>query len=120
MGVIGSRHRLLIGEKTVLTTSLAATAQEITFEDNELNEEGNFYLDDEEKFVNYSIKAQSILSHKLNARHFLKTGILYTRLSYNLLAKSFINSEQRNVTWIDETGGANVWQAFCALAVSVE
>ena len=112
MGLIGTRHRILLGEKTVLTSSLAATAQEVTFEDNELNEAGEFYLDDEDKFVNYTVKAQSILSHKLNAKHLIKTGILYSRLSYDLTSKSFIDEEQRNITFIEEQGGANVWQAF--------
>ena len=113
MGVLGLNHKLILGTRTVLDNSLSLSATENKYAYEELDEEMKFVLLEEENFVNTYAKANVRITHKLNARHLLKLGAIYTRLGFDLLSKEFYEDVGLR-TEVDEEGNSSVFQAYAS------
>lgn len=112
MGVVGLNHRLILNDKNWLKSSLSLAGQQVLYEFNPRDEDGNFFLEEDQNTVNYSAKAQIELTSKLNNRHLIKSGIIYTQNFYDLTYKEYFTDRQEWVTDLDEQGDAGVWQGF--------
>lgn len=80
----GLNHKINLGTKALLTTSLAATGNGMTFEEqyvyNDLSERT---ISDAQK-MSYKVTLQSNLSSQLNDRHFNKSGFYINHLGYDM------------------------------------
>ena len=112
MSASGVKHRILLGNKTVLNSSVAFTASSIGYENESVQPDNQFVKDYTEDFRNYSTKVQSIATHKFNAKNLLKAGVYFTRQSYDLNAQYLDDSTNLFVPELAEKGGATTWQGF--------
>ena len=112
MGVIGLKHRILLGEKTVINSGVSFNIQRVTYDYLEPNNEFTLSLEEEEDFNNYATRMQTTLTHKFNARHLIKVGAIYSDLGYKVKSAYYDREENRNITEVDEQGNAGVLQTF--------
>ncbi len=112
MAAGGVKHRILLGNKTVLNTNAAFTASSIGYENESIFPDNQFVLDYKEDFQNYSTKIQTAVTHKFNAKNLLKAGVYYTLQSFDLNAAELDDSTNLFVTDLAERGSATTWQGF--------
>ena len=111
MGLLGLNHKLILGSKTVLNNSLTLSATENKYQYEEEVSENVYEVLEEENFVNIYAKANLGLSHKLNARHLFKAGVIFTYLDFDLLSQEWYDDVGLQ-TEVDEKGNSTVFQAF--------
>ncbi|MCB0854131.1 MAG: TonB-dependent receptor, partial [Bacteroidetes bacterium] len=114
MGVVGLNHKLVLGDKTLLSSAISTSASRIQYQWRPRNEKGEFPVDETEDFLNLSTRVQSTLTHKFNARHLLKVGAIYSLLSYDMLMEYFADEPGEWITTLDDQGSAHVWQGFAS------
>ena len=112
MGIAGLNHRLILSDKTWLKSSLSLAGQQVLYKFNPKDDDGNFFLEEDQNTINYAAKAQVELTSKLNNRHLIKSGLIYTQNFYDLTYKEYFTDRQEWVTDLDEEGDAGVWQGF--------
>jgi len=113
MAVAGLKHFYLFGDrKTSIKTILAYTTQ-----GDEWNE-GNIDQQDETHFRYYSdisfpsLKASVTLNSKLNANHTLRTGVVASKLYYNMFDRKYDWGEQVFDTLLNRNGNSIMLQSF--------
>ncbi len=108
MGAAGLSHRLLTGNRTYVSTTLAATGTRNSMVT--IRQDDDLVPHDDLNAVDNSGKLSlgSYISHTFSPRVSTKTGLTVKRLQYNLAMSSTIDSDPstyRNV--IDETGSSH-------------
>jgi hypothetical protein len=114
LGVIGLKHNYIINKKTFIENIFSFSANQITFNRAVPNNEGQFVEINNEDFVDKTARFSTMLNHKFNARHLLRTGVIYSRLGYDLLSQSFNINENGLVDDVNESGSTSTLQGYVA------
>ena len=112
MGVAGINHRLIISEKTYLNASAAATGNFIYWNRKRLNSELDFFPKDE---ITQNVRKYTIslfINHKFGPGHINRTGLIYNRLTYDVILKQTDSENLPLQTYADERGGSNLLQFY--------
>jgi hypothetical protein len=112
MGVGGINHNLLIGNKTVLKTTLAVTAQHVGYSSEEMDSTISMLPSYEESFTTVTLRGKTELSHKIDARHFIKTGLIVSNDRYNLFARDHDFETRKWIETLRDSGDAYTWQGY--------
>ncbi|MCF8381442.1 MAG: TonB-dependent receptor [Bacteroidales bacterium] len=90
-GAIGLSHKMILGEKSYVNTTLAATGTENKLQATRLDSavERRPYWDNSDN--SGKVILSSFYNHKFGAKHTLKTGINYSALFYDLDFNATIN-----------------------------
>lgn len=85
MGVVGLKHKLLLGEKTYLQSVLAASADTYWDLSTYMVPERDYDREEYDKtyFENQSIRLHSLVNHKLNAKNSFRAGVILSQLGYD-------------------------------------
>ncbi|MBN2763646.1 MAG: carboxypeptidase-like regulatory domain-containing protein, partial [Bacteroidales bacterium] len=112
MGAIGLSHKIILGEKTYVHSTIAPTGnifqwiQERYDDDYVLVPKTNFN-DSKWKYT-----FTSFISHKFNAVHANKTGLIIDRLHYDVLDKEAVEYGEEMITFISGKGSGNLIHGF--------
>jgi hypothetical protein len=111
MCAIGLNHKIIIGSKTYISTSLATTGNGLSLEENILN--NNMLLLPTSNIDNNTWKytLTSFINHKFSARHTNKTGIIINRLQYDMNIQK-ADSGTLLTTYANTQGSSYLMQAF--------
>jgi len=112
MGTIGISNMYPFSSKTYLKTVVSFAGSGNTWDEFVNYNSDNFYLRDKDRFYQYDISARTTLNHKFNARHFIKTGIYYKKMNYDLLSKYWDERFGGLTTELDEDGSSYSMQYF--------
>ncbi|MFK7972887.1 MAG: TonB-dependent receptor [Bacteroidia bacterium] len=112
MGMAGINHHLLIGNKTVLKTSLAVTGQNVAYYEDEVDSTNVLRPSYEESFGTVTMRAKTELSHKINARHLVKAGAILSNDNYNLFSNDYDFEDKRWTEILRDSGNAMTAQAY--------
>lgn len=112
LGVVGLRHNYRLSDKTFIENIISFSANQITFNRAVPDTEGQFVEINNEDFVDKTTRFSTMLNHKFNARHLVRTGVIYSNLSYDLLSQSFNLSENGLVDDVNESGSTSVIQSY--------
>lgn len=112
MGALGLTHKLILGSRTMLNSSLALSGSDISSVTRKMDTDNTLYEqeDIQSKVWNYSLSAN--LSHKFSARHTNRTGATVNLLNYDMLIKyapEFMDALQ---TTTDERGNGEQIQFY--------
>jgi hypothetical protein len=112
-GAIGFTHKIIVGEKSYINSTLAASGIKnnviFTRLDDNLIRRPNWDLADNSGKVTLS----SFINHKFSARHNIKTGINYHRLFYDLDLNSTINDVPETFQkFVKENGQSNFLEYY--------
>ncbi len=102
VAVVGVKHNLLLGERTFIRTTVAASLDNYTDISHKLLPEQNYFADpyDTTDFQNYSLRLHTMVSHKLSTRQVLRYGLIVNHMSFDY------RYDQKD--WWDQ----NVWTTY--------
>jgi hypothetical protein len=112
MGAAGINHKIILSEKTYVNTSAAVTGNYIYWNRKRLNADLSFYPKDEIAQNERKYTVSFLVNHKFSPRHTNRTGIIYNRLTYDVLLKQASTDDSPLQTYADETGGRGLLQFY--------
>lgn len=118
MGTIGLSHRILLSDKSYLRTVAIASTETVLEEDYWLDEEDNYKRHDDFKndATNNSLRFSTMYNHKFNAKNTFRTGLIFSRLSFDFKFYDDDNTEQdkgeNQILLFDNQGETNFIQAY--------
>lgn len=120
MGAIGLSHKLVMGNKTYINTTIAAMGTNNKMNakrfDNNMLLRPNWYFIDQSSRVTLS----SFVNHKFSPKHTIKTGINYSKLFYNLDLNSTINDVPDTYqNYVKQKGTGNFVELYAESKYSV-
>lgn len=111
-GATGIHHAYIAGQQTFIKSALVFSTKNAVNETFRKTNE----LSDEKRFDGTAregkITLNSVLTHKFNSRHSLRTGFILNRLNYTIDYLDYNNESRRLVQTIDEKGAAWLVQSF--------
>lgn len=110
VGIVGLSHDYNLSKNAYLETKISYSVSEYGFY-LENNTDQNIFVEDDEQYRNDALRISSSYHKKFNARHSLKTGVIYSRLLYDLESRGKLGSEFL-VYQADERGSTDMWQGF--------
>jgi hypothetical protein len=112
-GVLGATHSKTWGNNTFLKTVLVVSGTNNGFELNRyLLPDYNLRRDFETKAVQTKTTISSVLSHKFNARHYLRTGVYVNWLEYNFKQLRFEEEDNALVEQLNQKGTTQTFNGF--------
>lgn len=112
MGATGVNFKKILGTKTFVQASVAATQNGINLSQSEYNDQ--LVMEPEQETVDYRWKYTfaSFVNHKFSARHANKTGIIYDWLWYNTKIMNSKENGEPLETYADDKGNTGLLQAY--------
>lgn len=112
MGAVGLNLKKVIGTKTYLQSSLAATENSIDWTQKRYND--LFELQQKRKVNDYQWKYtfSGFINHKFNSKHSNRTGFILDKLMYDVLIKNAEDDENELQTYVSETNKTNLLQFY--------
>lgn len=113
MGVTGIKHSLLIGEKTLLKTTVAASGVERSYFNETFDTNDVFIRDDYNSVMkDMALRANTTLHHKFNARHSMRVGAIYNKMFYDFYEQYYNDELAKYITDQDDEGNADRIQSY--------
>lgn len=112
-GAVGLRHRVNLGSKAFLTSSLAASGNGLRWEISRFTDDADLLYPRE--YVNYNsgkLTAKSVLNYRFGIRHSNRSGLTVNRMGYDQVIRYSGSSEVPLQTITDEKGHRYLVQAF--------
>lgn len=106
MGAFGVSNMYPLSENTYLHSVVSLSGLGNTWDEHVNYNSDNFYLRDRDRFYHYDISVRTTLNHKFNARHFIKTGIYYKNLRYDLFSQYWDERFGGLTTELDDEGSS--------------
>ncbi|MDX5346911.1 MAG: TonB-dependent receptor [Hymenobacteraceae bacterium] len=111
MGAGGVSHVYFLGSNDYIETSLVLSGSRNRFTSDSLNTELDPFRYYEHAFTYTSGRLSVLYNRKFSARSTLRTGLIYSRLGFDSFARG-LNDERERVTFVENEGSANMWQAY--------
>jgi len=113
MGVTGLKHTYLLGEKTLIKTTIAAMGTERKYHADTYDTNDVFVRTDyESKMQDMAIIANTTLNHKFNSRHSLRLGATYNKLFYDFFEEYYHSELNKMIRDQDDAGNADRFESF--------
>lgn len=113
LGVIGLTHRAILSQKMYIKSYLSATTQGNRENDMVLKSDSSgMFQDYRDGFRNSSLKAQSILNFKLNAKNTFQVGGTFSYMNYDFFIEIDTNESGTLSPVLKSKGTANLMQSF--------
>ena len=112
MGVLGLSGLFRINDKTYFKSvfSLSGSRNIWNYESNEIDDE--LYYNASEDFVYKTLRTSFSFHKKFNARNYLKSGLIYSKLYFDLYTDYFENEDKIMVTEVDHDGNTGLVQGY--------
>ncbi|MCF8369547.1 MAG: TonB-dependent receptor [Bacteroidales bacterium] len=112
MSAVGLSHKLILGEKSLLNTSLAFSGSGLKNEVSKMDLDKILYKTENIHNTLWNYNLSSYINHKLNANHTNRTGFSLNMLNYNLFIQNAPDFKNELLSISDETGKSELVQAF--------
>ncbi len=114
LGVIGLTHTFQVNDAIYFKTSLAATGSENEYS-YAIPDNNNLFYEIEKGNINKSsFIASSSFNYKLNANHKIESGIILTRLNFNMKADEWDFDNDQMVNELSDNGSSSTWQLYAS------
>ncbi|SMO93890.1 TonB-dependent receptor [Gracilimonas mengyeensis] len=112
-GAAGFKHRLLLGKRAYLSTSLVGSGSGFNWNLDRYTEDGStLYPREYIRSRAWKITAKSVLNTKVSGSHTNRSGALVNRLSYRQESRYSDDPSEPMRLILDETGHSYLYQAF--------
>jgi hypothetical protein len=109
-GVVGTWHKMRLGENGYLKTNFALSATNNGDYDDSLDYSFNKHREYEEEFIQKRMTLQTKYTHKLSAKTNIKTGVIYNRIGFSLIERYL--DENVMVEALNQSGNTSTLQGF--------
>ena len=114
LGVIGLTHTFQVNDAIYFKSSLAATGSGNEYS-YAIPDDSDLFYDIEKGNINKSsFIASSSFNYKLNANHKLESGIILTRLNFNMKADEWDFDNDQMVNELSDNGNSSTWQLYAS------
>ncbi|HEV8512893.1 MAG TPA: TonB-dependent receptor [Cyclobacteriaceae bacterium] len=111
-GAAGLKHSVTLNSKTYLQSSFLVSGNDNGDDEHRLDKNYTPQFNYMQKFVNWKLTFTSVLNHKFNARHSMRSGIYLNRYNFSLQQKE-LNQETSEVEeHLNAFGSVNALQLF--------
>jgi hypothetical protein len=114
MGVLGLSHTWQINEDMYLKSSLAGTGTDNSYSFAIPDNENQFYAIEKGTIGKSSLIASTTFNYKLSARHKIESGLIFTRLNFNMDTYEWDFEKDVLVNELLEKGNSATFQAFAS------
>jgi hypothetical protein len=111
-GAAGIKHVINLGENSYLQSSIVLSGNDIGYYQAKLNDDFTAQRDYEESDAKSRIMMSSMLNHKFNARHSLRTGFYLNKFEFSADKKLLNTENQLYETVLTAGGDAYTVQSF--------
>lgn len=111
LGVVGVTQYWPLSQRTYLQNSVTMSRNGSAYEESNLVK-GAFMDTDEIRLDKYSVKAAAAINHKINVKHLLQGGLIYTRHTFDFYTKYYDEEIERMVINQDTRGEADHYQGY--------
>lgn len=110
-GAVGFSHKLVIGSRSYIHTTLALSGNGLKWDEKQLDSSLVFHPDEYNNNNTWKYTFSTFINHKFSARHVNRTGVSIDRRLYNIDIR---NSQDgiSEVQYVKEKGGAELIQIF--------
>ncbi len=112
VGAAGLTHKLVLSDKSMLQTSLAASANDAYWDYDQLNTEGELLPLSRVTTLTGTYSASSTLNHKFSSQITNRSGVIFNRHFYDLSITEAHDLGDPLRTIVDDKGSTYRWQAF--------
>lgn len=112
MGALGLTHKLIIGKKSLLNSSVAVSGSGIQTETRKMDFEKTLYPHDEVNNYSWKYSFSSYLNHKYSSRHTNRTGVQFHLLNYDVLTKQAPEFTAPPVVIADDNAQGGLMQVY--------
>jgi hypothetical protein len=114
LGVLGMTHTYQMNEDMYLRSTIAMTGTELEFRSAMPDDDDNFYDIEKGRISKSSAIASTAFNYKINARHKLETGVILTRMAYDMNADEFNFDRDVLANQLAEKGNAMTVQTYAS------
>ena len=111
-GAAGIKHALTLGIDTYLQSAMVLSGNNNGYQEDKLDNNYNPNFNYRQSYVNKKITASSVLNHKFNAQHSIRSGVYFNRYFFNLEQREFDKETQVIEERLNSKGTANTLQLF--------
>ncbi len=113
MGAAGLTHTLPLDDRTYLESILSYSGYRSGYRSDSLDNDLAAIRNNRDRFTNGAFRASVQLNRKLNARHTVRTGLIYSGLSFNLYSEARDKDQDNQlVRQLDNRGSSGSVQAY--------
>ncbi len=112
VGATGVQHKLNIGSRSLLKTSIAASVNDAFWDVERIDDELNLVPDTEVDNLTGQYSLSSVLNHKFSPKQTVQTGIILHRHQYNITIQESPENLPPLATIVDEKGSSYRTQVF--------
>jgi hypothetical protein len=112
LGVLGLSHTWQMNEDMYLKSSLAATGSDNSYRFVVPNDEGAFDEHERGNIGKSSFIAATTFNYKINTRHKIESGLILTRLNFNMNTYSWDAEQEQLLNELSDKGHSSTIQAF--------
>jgi hypothetical protein len=114
MGVLGLTHTYQLNDDMYLKSALAGTGSDNAYNFAIPDDDGQFYAIEKGNIGKSSLIATTTFNYKLSARHKVESGLIFTRLSFNMDANEWDFERNRMMNELSDKGSASTLQAYAS------
>jgi hypothetical protein len=111
-GAFGLAHSYVVNQKTYLRSAVAASINGNGFTEHRFDNNYTKQLRYDESTDQNKYTISTTLHHKFNARHNLRTGVVFNTIDYSINSKGYEDDLGVMVEHINTSGSASTVQAF--------
>ncbi|MBM3435402.1 MAG: prevent-host-death protein, partial [Bacteroidetes bacterium] len=112
MGAIGLTHKIIVGKKSFMNTSLALSGEGMQMKFDMMDSAKVFYPDENIRNYSWKYSLSSYFNHKFSARHTNRTGFTVHLLNYDMLIQKSPALTQPLISIVDDNGSSELVQGF--------
>ena len=111
-GAAGIKHAFNLGSNSYVQSALVVSGNDSGYEEDRLDNSYVPQFNFKRNFINKKITASSVLNHKFNARHSIRSGIYYNKYFYSLRQRHLDAETDQIETPLDTKGDVSTVQLF--------
>jgi len=112
MGAFGLTHKIIVGKKSLVNTSLALSGNGIEANNEEMDMDKTLYPNDNIENYTWKYSLSSYLNHKFSSKHTNRTGVQVHLLNYDILTQQAPDFKEDMITIADDNAKSELLQAY--------
>jgi len=112
MGALGVTHKLIIGKRSLLNSSMAFSGNGLTWNIEQMDTQKELHPYNNIENYSWKYSLSSYLNHKFSAKHTNRTGVTVHLINYDMLIQEAPVFTQPLVSIVDDKGSSELIQAF--------
>lgn len=112
MGALGLTHKILIGERSLLNSSMALSGNGLKWNIEKQDEHQNIHPYNNIENYSWKYSLSTYLNHKFSPKHTNRTGVTVNLINYDFLIQEASDFTNSLISTVDDKGNSELIQAF--------